>query len=97
MASFKRKLKRKSSLKMVKYLKKNMNSIIQEKIKTSLSGIGKIPNNCTICEKKFNKLDRTQVFSWMLQVDEKRDVYNLFCPVCYDKHKPDVDKEVDDE
>lgn len=98
MASLKRKLRRKSSIKMAKYLKKNMKSFIQEKIKTSLSGIGKVPDNCTLCEKKFDKSDRDQVFSWMLQVDDKRDVYNLFCPPCYEKYSPDTkEKEVTDE
>ena len=71
---------------MAKYLKKNMNSIIQEKIKTTLSGIGKIPDKCTLCEEVVDKTDKDQVFSWMLQVDDKRDVYNLFCPPCFKKH-----------
>ena len=83
---------------MAKYLKKNMSSIIEDKIKSSLSKIKKIPDNCTICDKKFNKQDKEQVFSWMLKVDEKREVYNLFCPPCYERYHPsELEEEVSDE
>lgn len=78
---------------MAKYLKKNMSSIIEDKIKSSLSKIKKIPDNCTICDKKFNKQDKEQVFSWMLKVDEEREVYNLFCPPCYERYHPSESEE----
>ena len=94
MASFKRKLKRKASVKMAKYLKKNMGAIIEEKVKNKLSGIKKVPDNCDLCQKPFDKLDREQVFSWMLRINEEEQEYNLFCPECYKSHFPSGKEEV---
>jgi hypothetical protein len=93
--SFKRKIKRKIALRNSKYLKKNMSKIIEEAMKTKLSGIKKIPDNCDICGLQFDKNDREQVFSWMLKVDEDREVYNLICPDCYSKHYGDQDVALD--
>jgi len=86
LSSFKRKLKRKASIKTAKYLKKNMNTIIQDAVNAKLSGLKKIPDKCDLCDLAFDKSSREQVFSWMLKVDEDRDVYNLFCPACYSKY-----------
>lgn len=89
MTSFKRKLKRKASNKVTKYLKKNMASIIEEKVKKKLSGFSKIPDNCDVCMKDFDKSDREQVFSWMLRVNEESEKYNLFCPDCFEENFPE--------
>ena len=66
MTSLSRKLKRKNSVKMAKYLKKNMKKIVNQTIEEKIKGIAKVPDNCSICQKVFDKSDRTQVFSWML-------------------------------
>ena len=89
MTSFKRKMRRRASVKLAKYLKKNMGSIIEEKVKSRLSGLGKIPDSCDLCTKYFDKTDREQVFSWMLRVNEEDEKYNLFCPECYEQQFPD--------
>ena len=83
LSSFKRKIRRKSLVQTTKRLKKSMNKIVQDTVNKKLSGIAKIPDNCDLCQKEFDKTDREQVFSWMLKVNEEREVYNLFCPECY--------------
>lgn len=95
MTSFKRKLKRKASVNMAKYLKKNMKSIIQEKLESKLSGINKVPDKCDVCAMTFDKTDKEQVFSWMLRVNQEDEKYDLFCPGCYGKYfDEDTRKEV---
>ena len=65
-----------------------MKKTIEATIDKKLSGFKKIPDKCSVCDKTFDKTDRSQVFSWMLQVDEEREVYDLFCPPCYERHHP---------
>ena len=89
MTSFKRKLKRKASNKVTKYLKKNMASIIEERVKKKLSGLNKIPDSCDVCTKEFDKTDKEQVFSWMLRANEEVEKYDLFCPDCFKENFPE--------
>ena len=72
MASVSRKLQRKKQ----KEAKKDM----EEKIGL----FHKIPDNCTMCEKSFDKKDKDQVKSWRVVVREKEQRVNLYCPTCWD-------------
>ena len=83
MTAFDRKLKRNVSKKAAKELKKSMNDILAEATKSKMESYSKIPDNCTACEKPFDKKNREQVFSWMMQIYEEKNIYNLFCPECY--------------
>jgi len=90
--SLSRKIKRKNSLKMAKYLKKSMSKITDQAVQDKIKGIMKVPDKCSACEKVFNKLDRKQVFSWMLRISEDKDTYDLFCPPCFEKYFSDNDE-----
>ena len=82
---------------MAKYLKKNMKSIIEDKVKAKLDGINKIPNQCDVCDKPFDKTDKEQVFSWMLRINKDNQKYDLFCPECYNSYFQKNQKETLDE
>ena len=82
-------MRRKNSLKMAKYLKKNMMKIATETLEKRVKGVTKVPNECSVCQKPFDKTDREQVFSWMLRVPEQEGEYELFCPPCFKEYFPD--------
>ncbi len=44
-----------------------------------------IPDECTACEKPFDKLNREMVMSWNVIVREQEKKVNLYCPPCWDK------------
>lgn len=83
MTAFDRKLKRNMSKKMVKEIKNSMDDVLAEAMKSKMDSFSKIPDNCTACEKPFDKKNREQVFSWMMQIHKEENIYNLFCPECY--------------
>ena len=58
-------------------------SIVEEALEAKMKSFSKVPDKCTYCNKDFDKKNREQVFSWMMQIYEEEDVYNLFCPECY--------------
>ena len=84
MTAFDRKLKRNASKKMAKELKKNLNNILSQQIEEKMKSFRKIPEECQLCSKSFDKTSREQAFSWMMKVSEEDDTYNLYCPDCYD-------------
>ena len=94
MSSFSRKISRRKNLKVAKTLKKEMGKILKESISRQASRALKVPDNCSVCDKSFDKTDREQVFSWMLQVRaEEQESYDLFCPLCYDDYIKEDDTE----
>lgn len=97
MSAFDRKLKRNVSKKVVKELKKSMNDVLAEAMRSKMESYSKLPDSCTACEKPFDKQDREQVFSWMMQIHKERDIYNLFCPECYEDHFGEQEEPVADE
>ena len=103
MSSFSRKISRKRNLKVAKTLKKEMGKILKDSISRQASRALKVPDYCSVCDKKFDKTDREQVFSWMLQVrTEEQENYDLFCPSCYSSYIEDpssgsIQEEVNDE
>ena len=46
---------------------------------------GKLPEQCTACQKPFDKKNKDMVFSWNVEV--KQEVVRLFCPECIEKTK----------
>ena len=72
MSSIKRKIKRKKKKEAEKDLKEKMGLF------------DKMPNECTMCDRPFNKKDREQVNSWRVAVREREEKVNLYCPKCWD-------------
>jgi|TARA_R110000824_G_scaffold51952_3_gene144458 hypothetical protein len=46
---------------------------------------GKLPEQCSACQKSFDKKDRDMVFLWSVVV--KQETVRLFCPDCIEKTK----------
>ena len=84
MTSFDRKLKRTASRKMAKEIKRNMGNLLNQQIESKMKAFSRIPDECQTCAKPFDKKSREQVFSWMMEINKEEEVYNLFCPSCYE-------------
>jgi len=98
MTSFNRKLRRTSSKKIAKHFKKNMNEIVKNAVQKKMESFNKLPGECNICEKDFDKTDREQAFTWKLHISDEKEIYNLFCPECYDEqHHEEVERNLGDE
>jgi hypothetical protein len=44
---------------------------------------GQLPQQCSACEKPFDKKDKDMVFSWSVVI--RQQVVRLFCPICISK------------
>jgi hypothetical protein len=83
MSSAKRKIKRRR--------KKEAQKDLEEKIGL----FNKMPNECTMCDRPFDKKNKEQVNSWRVAVREREEKVNLYCPKCWD-YANDILKKVMD-
>tara|TARA_R100001129_G_scaffold163200_1_gene128692 strand:+ start:98 stop:367 length:270 start_codon:yes stop_codon:yes gene_type:complete len=80
MGSLKRKLQRKKE----KHAKKDM--------KSKMGLFNKLPDQCTACDKPFDKTNKEQVQSWFVTVRREQGVVNLYCPDCWGKAKKVIEE-----
>ena len=66
-------------------LKKQMSSPAEQKMAQQVSQFGKMPEQCSACEKAFDKKDRSMIESWSVVV--RQEIVRLFCPECIKKTK----------
>ena len=46
-----------------------------------------IPEECFVCQKPFNKLDKEMVNTWNVVVREQEKSVKVYCPTCWNKAK----------
>ena len=68
-------LKRKMARKRAKRLKKDM--------KDQLLMFDKLPDNCSACDKEFDKKSKEDAMTWSVVVREQEGVVRLYCPDCW--------------
>ena len=66
-------------------IKKQVGAEAQEKMANQVAQFGKMPEQCQICQKEFDKKNKEMVESWSVVV--KQDVVRLFCPDCMNAAK----------
>ena len=44
----------------------------------------KLPNQCTNCDKPYDKKSKKMAMTWSVVVREQEEKVNLYCPVCWD-------------
>ncbi len=66
-------------------LKKQASSPAEQKMAQQVAQFNKLPEQCTTCEKEFDKKDRSMIESWKVVV--RQEVVRLFCPECIKKTK----------
>jgi Zn finger protein HypA/HybF involved in hydrogenase expression len=55
----------------------------QKEMATKVALFGKLPDYCLTCEEPFDKMDKEQVASWNVVVNEKEERVRLYCPECW--------------
>jgi len=78
MSNVLRKIKRNNLPKKKQELKK-----LQEKINM----FDRLPDNCSVCQKPFDKKSREMAFTWVVTVKYDQGKVSLFCPECIEKTK----------
>jgi len=53
----------------------------EKKLTKVLNKFDKIPNNCLVCEKEFDRGSKQHAMEWSVVV--KTDVVRLYCPECW--------------
>ena len=66
-------------------LDKHMGKDTAESLAQKISQFGKLPQQCSACQKEFDKQDKQMVQSWSVVV--KQEVVRLFCPECINTAK----------
>ena len=70
-------------------IKKYAGTKAQEKMSQQVAQFGKMPEQCQICQKEFDKKNKEMVESWSVVV--KQEVVRLFCPDCMNTAKEVLD------
>jgi Zn finger protein HypA/HybF involved in hydrogenase expression len=68
---------------------KNTSSPAEKKMAEQVAQFGKMPEQCSACQKEFDKKDRSMIESWNVVV--RQEVVRLFCPDCINKTKEVID------
>ena len=66
-------------------LKRNKVKKFNKSMKGALTLFNKVPDECLMCEKEFEKTNKEHVSSWSVVVREKEDRINLYCPTCWER------------
>ena len=57
----------------------------QKKLEDKVMMFDKMPTQCSVCSKQFDKTSRDHAMSWRIYVNEKDGRVSLFCPECINK------------
>jgi len=77
--------------------KKELNKLRKKpELDQKIGLFGKIPDNCLVCTKPFDKKNKEMVMSWSVVVREDKGLVRLYCPTCWDKAQAII-KEVENE
>ena len=64
-------------------LERKTGSKVAQNFSDKISQFHKLPDQCTTCDKPFDKKDRDMLASWNVVV--RQEVVRLFCPHCINK------------
>ena len=66
-------------------VKRQVGAEASEKMANQVAQFGKMPEQCQICQKEFDKKNKEMIESWSVVV--KQEVVRLFCPDCMNTAK----------
>ena len=71
-------------------LEKQVGGKTSQNFSDKISQFNKLPEQCTTCEKEFDRKDREMLKSWNVVV--RQETVRLFCPQCMTKAKQVVEE-----
>ena len=78
-------------------LRRNKKKQAKKAMQEKLGLFEKIPDNCSACEKAYDKKDKEMVTTWNVVVREKEEIVRLYCPECWSMAKDLIEKVIKDE
>ena len=75
-------MNRKQRRAMKKQLKKQEG--VEDELAEKMFLFNKLPDECSACQKEFDKKDRDMVFSWSVVVRQDENQVRLYCPTCWE-------------
>jgi hypothetical protein len=78
-------------------LRRNKKKQAKKDMQEKLGLFEKIPDNCSACEKAYDKKDKEMVMTWNVVVREKEEIVRLYCPECWSMAKDLIEKVIKDE
>ena len=55
----------------------------EKEMAQKISMFDRMPEECLLCEKPFDKRDKDMVMSWIVVVREEEEIVRLYCPTCW--------------
>jgi hypothetical protein len=83
-------MNRKQRRAMKKQLKKQEG--VEDELAEKMFLFNKLPNECSACQKDFDKKDRDMVCSWSVVVRQDEQQVRLYCPTCWDAAQKAVEQ-----
>ena len=66
-------------------ISKHITKDVSENLAQKISQFGNLPQQCSACQKEFDKKDKSMVESWQVVVNQ--EIVRLFCPECINAAK----------
>ena len=63
-----------------------------KELKAKIGLFNKIPDQCLVCEKDFDKKNKEMVMSWSVVVRKQEGIVRLYCPECWEAAKQLVEE-----
>jgi len=71
------------SMKRTFYKRNRKNA--EKELAAKINMFDRLPNECLVCQKNFDKKDKQMVSEWYVIVKEEENVVRLYCPECWEK------------
>tara|TARA_R110000824_G_scaffold323162_1_gene510078 strand:+ start:123 stop:368 length:246 start_codon:yes stop_codon:yes gene_type:complete len=76
--------------KIRRHLEKKMGKEPTKDLAAKISQFNELPDQCSACQKEFDKKDKSMVQSWNVVV--KQEAVRIFCPECIKKTQEILDE-----
>lgn len=76
-------VQRVSDMSITRKFKRAKKKQSEKDIKQKINMFDRMPNNCVVCQKSFDKKDREQVKTWIVVERARKKKVNLYCPQCW--------------
>ena len=69
---------------MLRKMKRKRERDLNKELSRKVSNILNVPEECSMCESKFDKTDKEMVTTWRIIVRKQPGETRLYCPPCWD-------------
>ena len=81
---------------MTRKISRNKEKRAKKDLQKKLGMFDKLPDECLICQKPFDKKSKEEVKSWFVVVRKEQNKVNLYCPPCWAEAQTMIENIVSD-